>query len=219
MKIATWNVERLKHRRQLEEINQAVQKISADILILTETDSQIQQDYPFSFSTPPLSEIQPDYYMPTENRVTVLSNYPCVKQHDTYDKYTALCLELATPKGNLLVYGTIMGIWGNRNKTFRPDVEKQVADIERLASIGTPLCVIGDFNCSFADNYYFTNWARNTLQETFLRSKIDLLTSNVPECIDHIALSSDFISDSQWQVEEWNMDKKLSDHKGIIAEI
>ena len=38
MRIATWNVERLKHKNELERITECCIRESADILVLTETD-------------------------------------------------------------------------------------------------------------------------------------------------------------------------------------
>lgn len=49
MNIATWNVERLKHKRSLVQFILTCNEIEADILILTEADSQIKPDYEFSF--------------------------------------------------------------------------------------------------------------------------------------------------------------------------
>ena len=37
------------------------------------------------------------------------------------------------------------------------------------------------------------------------------------ECIDHIAVSTEFVGNSIIHVEEWNLDKSLSDHKGIAV--
>jgi len=84
MRIATWNVERLKHRRELDAIIESCDKMNADILVLTETDAQVIVPLPFAFHTPRLTEIQPDYYKPTENRVSIFTHYPCVQQHPTY---------------------------------------------------------------------------------------------------------------------------------------
>ncbi len=39
MKIATWNVERLKHKKSLDKIIEACEKTKADIIILTEYDA------------------------------------------------------------------------------------------------------------------------------------------------------------------------------------
>lgn len=232
MKIATWNVERLKHRNSLDKILSAIENTQADILVLTETDERIKCNYRYGFHTPKLHNAPSDYHMPgrykeyaaasvyaaTENRVSIYTNYPCVKQYDTYDKYTALCVELDTDIGSLLVYGTIIGVIGNRDESFKQDLLLQTKDYEHLAKIGS-ICICGDFNCSFSDNYYFTNFGREKLSASFAYNNISLLTENQPECIDHIAVSQDFINVATVNVSEWNLDKALSDHKGTVAEI
>ncbi len=219
MKIATWNLERLKHKSELNSINKKLEDINADILVLTETDNQINcKNYKYKIETPKLSEISSDYYRKTENRVTVLTNYEIVKQYDTYDKYTSLCIELKTEIGNLKVYGTIIGIYGNRNANFNQDLAKQLIDIDRL-STDKNLCVVGDYNISFSDNYYFTNFGRNEIEKSFEKNGIELLTRNQKECIDHIAISRNFIENKGFEAQEWNENKKLSDHKGISINI
>lgn len=137
MRIATWNVERLKNRRSLCDILLACEQARADILILTETDEQVRpSSFRYCFQTPKLMEIAPGYYKPTENRVSILTNYKCVSEHITYDKYTALCVELETELGYLCVYGTIMGIEGNRRPSFKADLQKQIEDFARLTDAG-----------------------------------------------------------------------------------
>ena len=220
MRIATWNVERLKHRRSLSDILLACERARADILILTETDEQVRSSsFRYCFQTPKLTEIAPGYYTPSENRVSILTNYKCVGTHITYDKYTALCVELETELGNLCVYGTIMGIEGNRRLSFKTDLQKQLVDFARLTAAGKNLCIAGDYNLSFSDNYYFTNFGRDTLIQSFSENHIRLLTQNAPECIDHIAVSEKFVKELPVSIEEWNLEKNLSDHKGIVATI
>lgn len=215
MKIATWNIERLKHKKSLDEILSECERVRADILVLTETDGRVRPNYRFYFQTPRLTDIAPAYYGATENRVSVFTNYRCVRQYAAYDKYSALCVELETERGNLTVYGTIIGIYGNRHSSFAKDLVKQLADLERLSGGGNNICVCGDFNCSFADNYYFTKYGRSSLLSFFSDNRIELLTKDRAKCIDHIAVSEKFIVGSDIQVEEWNYDKKLSDHKGV----
>lgn len=217
LRIATWNIERLKHKKSLEQILSACEQIQADILVLTETDHRVRPDYPYSFHTPPLADIQPALYCAAENRVSIYTNCQCVRQHKTCDEYTALCVELETEKGRLLVYGTIIGIYGNRHPSFQQSLTQQLDDIKRLSAGGTPVCICGDFNCSFSDNYYFTKLGREALLRTFSEHDIELLTKNEAECIDHIAVSKRFISNSGIQIAEWNQDKLLSDHKGIAV--
>lgn len=218
MKIATWNIERLKHKSNLADIVCSCEKIQADILVLTETDEQARPNSECCYQTPRLVEIQPDYYKSTENRVSVFTKYKCVRQHTTYDRYTALCVELETERGNLLVYGTIIGIYGNRNPNFVADLSKQIEDIQRLSTLGN-VCILGDYNLSFSDNYYFTKQGRADVLQCFAENKITLLTKDRPECIDHIAISKRFTQGADIRIEEWNYDKSLSDHKGIAVSL
>ncbi len=218
MKIATWNVERLKHKKALDEILLECENVQADILVLTETYTRLQPKYRYCIQTHMLSEIIPDYYANTENRVSIFTNYPCIRQYETFDKYTSICAKLETEYGNLLVYGTIIGILGNREHSFQVDLRKQIEDFARL-SVNNNLCICGDFNCSFADSYYYTKSGRAALQKAFSENKICLLTDDKMECIDHIAISEKVIGNAQIKVDEWNLQKTLSDHKGIVVTI
>jgi endonuclease/exonuclease/phosphatase family metal-dependent hydrolase len=218
MKIATWNVERLKHRRKLPQIIDASQRIEADIFVFTETDFTVNLGYKSCAWTPaPSGEFVP--YRSTESRVALCTNYEIVNRHETFNGQTVVCVELMTERGALLVYGVVIGIYGNRHKNFMEDLQSISADIERLTATGKNLCVCGDFNCSFSDNYYYTKAGRTALESMFSRSNLKLLTRNQPECIDHIALSRGFVGASAVIVEEWNLGKALTDHKGVAAEL
>jgi len=216
MRIGTWNVERLCRKKRLAPILECCKQVDADILVLTETDRRIHPAYPYAYHTPLLAEaVDEDYYRPTENRVSIFSRYPCIRQHSVADANTSLCVELATGRGPLLVYGTILGTRGNREASFKIDVLSQMMDVRRLTNKGHAVCLVGDFNCSFLDNYYFTAWGRNTISYTFHDCAMELLTEKQPECIDHIAISRSFVKGAPFLVKEWNLDKTLSDHKGI----
>lgn len=225
MRIAVWNAERLKHRRSLGEMIASCERIRADILVLTESDERIQPDFRYCFHTPVPPDLwlpaygEPLHYQPTEHRVSIYTNYPCIRQHDTFDAHTALCVELDTPAGSLLVYGTIIGILGNRHSSFETDLLQQIADWERLTAKHESLCVCGDLNCSFADNYCFTSSGRAMLQQGFRDCGMRILTESVPQCIDHIAVSEQMITQSDVQIGEWNQEKTLSDHKGGFAAV
>lgn len=217
MTIATWNVERLKHYQDLGDILLACNRAQADILALTETDDRVRPDYPYCFHTLPPAELQPERYKPTEKRVSVFTRYPCIRQHTTYDPYTSICVELETEQGSLLVYGTIIGIYGNRHPTFQEDLLRQCEDFMRLSEGQNNLCICGDWNCSFGDNYYFTRFGRDCLLQTLSKSRIRLLTALQAQCIDHIAISERFFDGTEIHIEEWNHEKRLSDHKGILV--
>ena len=219
MRIATWNIERLKHKKSICEIEQACNNSNADILVLTETDSRIHIDFPYVYYSPSPSAVKPDYYAKTEHRIAIYTKAPCVSAIETYDPYTALCIELETKFGVLTVYGTIMGVFGNRNSSFLPDVKRQMADNQNLKKLGKKICICGDYNLSFCDNYYFTTKGRVEVQQTFEQCGITIITAELAECIDHIAVSNELIERRQISLSEWNHEKTLSDHKGVVAEI
>lgn len=143
MRIATWNIERLKHKTKLNKILSTCNLIDADILVLTETDSRVHPDYPYNFHTAGLSGNSS--YNPTENRVSIFTRYPCVRVLPTYDESTSICVELEPDRANLYVYGTIIGIYGNRHAEFKSSLYKQIEDIERLAANGHNICIAGDY--------------------------------------------------------------------------
>lgn len=219
MRIATWNVERLKHKKDIDKILLEISSCNADILVLTETDTSLKPEYPYCFHTSfPITDNAVSYRK-TENRVSIFSKHDCVARYDTFDEITAVCVELSTEKGNLIVYGTIMGIFGNREPSFKEDLVRQLDDIRKLSKSENNICVIGDYNLSFSDNYYFTHYGRDLVNATFLECGISILTQDQKECIDHIAISNEFFKGSEIFIKEWNLDKTLSDHKGIVAEI
>lgn len=217
MKIATWNVERLRHKHLLGEMLHSIDEVNADILVLTETDQRLHPKCRFCYKTPRMAISQPGIYAPTENRISLYTSYPCVRQHPTYDENTALCVELVTENGNLIVYGTIIGVYGNRHQTFLPDLMRQMDDLRRLTKLGSAVCFCGDFNCSFADNYYFTAAGRAAILNGLKGCNLSLLTADQPECIDHIALTESFAGSAEVRIAEWNQAKTLSDHKGIAV--
>ena len=224
MKIATWNVERLKHKKSLDEIITMSNNVNADILVLTEYDENIKLDYPYHDCTPTPEPLyfegydKPEIYKPSEHRVFVYTKYKIIHKHKTFNEYTALCLELETEKGNILVYGTIMGI-AARRLPYKEDIKEQINDFCKFNNAGYNLCICGDYNCSFSDDYYYlSKECRQRIRDTFSKCDIKLVTEDQSECIDHIAISDKFIGESIPQIKEWNNDKRLSDHKGISVQ-
>lgn len=217
MKIAVWNIERLKHSP--EKIKAAVRETGADILVLTEYDDRLKLDYKHCLFTPALPGIEGTRfgtlrYAPTEHRTAVFTDYPCVRRYASADGYTSVCAEFETERGNLIVYGTIFGTY-DVTTTFPLDLERQLPDIGRFSGNGN-LCVCGDFNCFFTGWCYPSKFGRDTLLKFFAENRLKLLTADLPQCIDHIAVSENFLNGCTVQTEEWNSDKKLSDHKGTM---
>ncbi|MDL2232514.1 endonuclease/exonuclease/phosphatase family protein [Ruminococcaceae bacterium OttesenSCG-928-L11] len=217
MKIATWNIERLRYKNKLEEITGHCEQSAADILVLTEFDTQLRLNYKSCHSTLPLHDTK--LYKPSERRVQIYTNYNLVAKHPTFDEQTATCVEVEAPFGSLLVYGAIIGIFGNRNASFSEDLACITKDVALLAKSKKPLLICGDYNMTFSDNYYFTARGREMIEEMLLTNGLTLLTRSLPECIDHIALSESVAKGFSVYCSEWNQSKRLSDHKGVAVEL
>ena len=195
------------------------EQAKADIFILTEADKRIALSHTFNLATPYLSSYQGVQFEPTERAVVAHSNYETGKVFPPFNAFSALCIEQHTELGNLLIYGVIIGRFGNRHPVFIQDLKALCKDIDYFVSQGYAVCVCGDFNLSFSDSYYFTAEGRSVLLDCFERNHIENLTAGRTECIDHIAISGSFIKDKTVSIEEWNQDKRLSDHKGVVIEI
>ena len=80
MRIASWNIERLKHEKQMNTILSECDCLGADILILTETDTSVKPDFKYYYKTELLQGItEPVIYNDTEIRVSIFTNYEIVK--------------------------------------------------------------------------------------------------------------------------------------------
>jgi len=218
MKIATWNIDRLKSLSKSSGIIRNLKEIDADILILTEYNKLLHLPY-YQYKVETNKILDNQYnYKETETRVAIFSKFPIRQIFKTYDNQTSCCAEFETDFGNLIVYGTIVGIVGNSDKNFKADLIKQTEDIESLSKLGS-FCYSGDLNISFSDNYYFTQFGREKFLESFRNNRLTNLTGNLKENIDHIIISEDFIKNLNHEISEWNTSKNLSDHKGVLLEL
>lgn len=217
MKIATWNIERPnKYTKKNQEIIECLKEVNADILILTESNEIIHlgENYNYYHS----SKLAETYYKEGERRVSIYSKFISSEQFETFRNDTSVCVKFKTPFGDLTVYGTVIGIYGNRRVSFMEDLNLQLADFNTIGE-SENLCIAGDFNISFSDNYYFTEQGRKKLIASFSRLDLINVTANIPNNIDHIVLPVNYISERLIKIQTWNLDKKLSDHIGVAVEI
>lgn len=215
MKIATWNIERLiKRKNQL--VLDKLADINADILVLTETNSIIQLENYMCISTYPLpADFDNIKYVAGENRVSILTKYKATTRHKTFDSFTTVCTDIETPFGLLTVYGSIIGVFANRQPRFDKDLSGQMADFEKIFP-GRQVCFAGDLNVTFSGRPWPSNKARQTLVDAFAKFGLTNTTANIADTVDHIVLSSDFLVNKHLEIETWNNDKKLSDHVGHL---
>lgn len=218
MRIVTWNLERLiKRKNQL--VLEKLADINADILVLTETNSIIQLDNYTCIQTETLpTNFDNIKYADGENRVSILTKYKTTTRHTTFDSFTTVCTDIETPFGLLTVYGSIIGVFANRQPRFDNDLNGQLADFEKIFP-GMQVCFAGDLNVTFTGRPWPSNKARQTLVEAFDKFGLINTTANIADTVDHIVLSKDFLKNKHLEIETWNTDKKLSDHVGHLLTI
>ena len=218
MKILTWNVERVKHNK--ESLIKCIEKFNADIIVLTETNVELKLNETYkSISTEKLNEnFDGIKYKNGENRTAIWTKYNVIKNHKTFDEFTSVCSQIETEFGKLKVYGTIIGVFGGKGERFKSDLNGQLNDFKKFDKTESN-CIIGDLNVMFSGFAYPSIEARNTLNQTFEELKMENLTKEITENVDHIILSKEFLKNKVIETEIWNSDKKLSDHIGICITI
>lgn len=213
MKIAIWNLQRLEKRKNNLILEKLVE-IDADILILTETNTAIQVENYNCISTELLpTDFDGIKYKGGEIRVSILTKYNIAARHDTFDKFTTVCTDIETPFGLLTVYGSIIGVFGNRQPRFDRDLNGQLSDFKILFP-NRQICFTGDLNTTFSGRPWPSKKVREILNDVFNSFKLTNTTANIEDTVDHIILSNDFLSNKKLEIETWNTDKKLSDHVG-----
>jgi hypothetical protein len=109
LRIATWNIER-PQTGQTEKIDALVarmQAIDADIWILTEAHAGVSPGSDYScVATTTINN--PLTHTPGENRTSIWSRLPINAPIETHDPETAVCADIETPFGPILIYGTVI---------------------------------------------------------------------------------------------------------------
>jgi len=217
MKIATWNLQRLDKRKDTQILDKLVE-INADIIVLTETAFNIQLPNYSCVSTLSLpTNFDSVNYKKGENRVSILTKYKVIAQYKTFDNYTTVCADLETPYGILTTYGSIIGVFGNKQPRFNQDLEGHLSDFKNLFP-NKQICFLGDFNTTFSGRTWPSKLARNTLNNTFKTYELTNVTEQISDTVEHIVLSNKLIENNHIKTSVWNTDKKLSDHLGICID-
>jgi exonuclease III len=102
MRIATWNLDHASNSsRQVSLQIEQIDKIAPDILVLTETCEDVDlrvKGYQFTLAA--TKNCHGKHY------ATIWSKFPIKKEYSTFDPETAVCAEIETPIGSIIVYGT-----------------------------------------------------------------------------------------------------------------
>lgn len=109
IRIATWNLDRprTKQAEKMNALKQQMQVIDADIWILTETHQAMSPDENYQGAhTDPIKNYK--RHTDGERRSSIWSRFPINQNIETHDPETAVCVELQTPKGSVIVYATVI---------------------------------------------------------------------------------------------------------------
>lgn len=237
LRIATWNIDRPRQGSSRKEaILEKIREINADILVLTETCSWIQAPLLPHWSATSLIPAKPG-----ENYASIWSKYPINRTINTFDAETAICAEVETPAGPVIVYGTIITWRDDKgpNKSSKPweehykSIQYHGNDWLGLAKAypTIPLVVAGDFNQSRdGSTWYGTPQGRELLSEQLAVAGLVCSTQEdmvkngklkERHNIDHICISSSMIE--VMKVGAWEgmsqVGVKMSDHNGVYIDV
>lgn len=224
LKILTWNLSRPNPSTRVrnEIFLDAIKKIDPDIAILTETHECIDpgKTY-FKVSSAPYIYVSPPrkiLYKYGENAVSIFCKYPLTKKYPASDHFKSVCAETITPLGNLIIYGTIIGLKGGREKSFITDYEAQVKDLESLARHGN-VCYGGDLNISFSGYPYPNGTIAENTKKKFDALSLNVVTSGIQDCVIHSVISNNFLKG--WEVKAMGcwFEKKVTDHRLVLVTI
>jgi Endonuclease/Exonuclease/phosphatase family len=154
MRVATWNLERATaNEPRASRLRQTMRQVSADVWVLTETDSNL---IPEGAATSISSETPERRHRKGERWVVLWSRRLDLEPMATTDPVRTVCGRLRPETGPpVLMYGTVLP-W-RADVRFHPArggdafclaLASQAADWQRLlhANPGHVLCVAGDFN-------------------------------------------------------------------------
>lgn len=237
-RIATWNLERpsqngwIKNQRRLDQIR----KIDADVWVLTETNQAIN--------------LKPDYecvatipykgHKPGENLTTLWSRWKILRSISTFDPTCAVCAEVESPFGSMIVYGTVITYANDKGITrtskrweeHRRSIQQHHEDWLRIQKqFPTHLmCIAGDFNQSRDQS----GWYEEKQSVDRLSAALDGLSmkcvteQNFQETglsrstVDHICLSKSLVP-YKASVDAWEGTTleggRMSDHNGVSVDL
>lgn len=235
MRIGTWNVEyaagATKNAARLARLRSA----DADVWVLTETHDDLDLLPSHQRASTP--------QRPTGRAggrwTTIWSRWPIARRLDTADPVRTVLVELRTPSGPLLVYGTVLP-WANDAGPDATTPAKGWTEMDRVLPIqtaewralreshpGVPLVVAGDLNMNLGGpHYYGTTRCRSALRGALSALGMSCATTHdrIPPRtlrdppIDHVLVPGEWATRvvSAWEGTQAGV--RLSDHSGLVVE-
>jgi hypothetical protein len=257
LRIATWNLGRPGPSgvERNAAIITKLAEINADIWVLTETNICISPGHAYNSWSSPANQ---PFRRPGERATMIWSRLPIRRTFPTflgmglrddaanpvYPSYSvlgahaspAVCAEVVTLIGPLLIYGTIITWSGDRGPRESSGYEEEQRrsiplysdDWARMATEG-PLCVAGDFNARLRipaasdTRGSETRMTRDGLNTALERSELVCTTFELAYCIDHICLSRAWAKRAgepeQFQGCYEADERPVSDHQGVFIDL
>ncbi len=220
MKVLTWNIRRPKtNEKRIHKITEIISCFSADIIFLTETNTNIEFPEYLKISTIELpSHYNGIEFHAGETKTSIYSKTQLSKSIDTYDGFSSVCVEMDTEIGKLILYGSIIGFTGGRNKHFTEDLKMQKLDLQRIAQNGN-LCFAGDLNISFSGYPYPSKAVQKDFRDFCEAENLEIITQDIDNSVLHIVLSKNLLLGKSVKITEKPIENRMSDHNLILAEI
>ncbi len=246
IRVATWNLERPVKTRsdRPRRILDLIQRVDADIWILTETNEIVVpgSDYTGIASTP-----VDGLHRSGENWTTIWSRFPVTNVIPTHAPEIAVCAEIESSIGPLVVFGTVLPYHADRIasdgyrgwQSHYESIPKHEADWQGIrANYRSHLfCVAGDLNQSRDDRrwdgrlWYGTQKGRTLLTDALINCDLACVTEEdfvatgkltTRSSIDHICIDKQNAACVQ-NVDAWepydSEGNRLSDHNGVFVDI
>lgn len=235
LRIGTWNVEYAAGAAKNVSRLDRLRSEAADVWVLTET----HDDLDLSATHHAANTSQRPTGRAGGRWTTIWTRWPIARRLDTADPLRTLAVEVTSPFGPLLVYGTVLP-WGNDPGPDPGSPASGWAEMDRVLPIqlaewrrlreahaGVPLLVAGDLNMNLGGpHYYGTARCRRTLLGALSELRLACATTHerIPSGllrhppIDHVLVPDDWTTRvfSAWDGTHGGA--RLSDHSGLVVE-
>lgn len=240
LRIATWNLERpsLRGHTRNPRLLSRLLATDADLWVLTETNRAIALDGYAALASPSVA----GYHRDGENFTTLWSRWPILQALPTFNPALAVCAEIASPAGPLIVFGTIITYANDpgplktarRGEEHRKSIDAHAADWQALRQRFPDhhFCVAGDFNQSRdGSGWYADAESVDKLSAALRQSALHCVTDTDMRAagllhsrasVDHICLSEPLAARvshlGAWEGRDHD-GLRMSDHNGVVIDI